>query len=207
MQSASYERFAGVFAILAGVAGFLYSLAFIVIARSSPQLGGLVSALFLALGGLLTTAVVVAVYSRLRATDESFALWALVLGIIGAGGSAVHGGYDLANAINAPDTIPAALANLPSQLDPRGLLTFGVAGLGILVVSWLIVRGGQFPKNLGYLGYLLGILLVVIYLARLIILDPTNPLVVAAVLPTGFIINPVWYIWLGLTLQRGQKGA
>lgn len=205
MKSASFERFAGLLAILAGISGFLYSVSFIGIARSNPQLGGLLSALFLMLGGLLASAVVVALYERLRATDESFALWALVLGVIGAAGSAIHGGYDLANAVNVPESNAAALANLPSQTDPRGLLTFGVAGLGILVVSWLIVRGGQFPRNLGLLGYLLGILLLVIYLARLIILDPTNPLVVAAVLPTGFILNPLWYLWLGLTLRRQES--
>jgi hypothetical protein len=206
MKSPTYERFAGLLAILAGISGFLYAVAFVVIARSNPQLGGLLSALFLMLGGLLTSAFIVALYQRLRETDESFALWALALGLIGAAGSAIHGGYDLANAINMPDSIPANLANLPSQVDPRGLLTFGVAGLGILVVSWLMARGGQFPRNLCYLGYVLGILLVVIYLARLFILDPTNPLVVAAVLPTGFVINPLWYIWLGLALRRAKGG-
>jgi hypothetical protein len=205
MKSASFERFAGLLAILAGISGFLYSVSFIVIARSNPQLGGLLSALFLMLGGLLASAVVVALYERLRATDESFALWVLVLGVIGAAGSAIHGGYDLANAINVPESNAAALANLPSQVDPRGLLTFGVAGLGILIASGLIVRSGQFPRNLGLLGYLLGFLLVVIYLARLIILDPTNPLVVAAVLPTGFILNPLWYLWLGFTLRRQES--
>jgi hypothetical protein len=193
MKSASFERFAGLLAILAGISGFLYSL------------GGLLSALFLMLGGLLASAIAVALYERLRATDESFALWALALGVIGAAGSAIHGGYDLANAINVPESNAAALANLPNQVDPRGLLTFGVAGLGILVASGLIVRSGQFPRNLGLLGYLLGFLLVIIYLARLIILDPTNPLVVAAVLPTGFILNPLWYLWLGLTLRRGES--
>jgi hypothetical protein len=39
MRSASFERFAGLLAILAGVSGFLYSVSFIVIARSNPQLG------------------------------------------------------------------------------------------------------------------------------------------------------------------------
>jgi hypothetical protein len=204
MKSASFERFAGLLAILAAISSFLYSVSFIVIARSNPQLGGLLSALFLMTGGLLGSAVVVALYERLRATDESFALWVLVLGVIGAAGSAIHGGYDLANAINVPESNAAALGNLPSQVDPRGLLTFGIAGLSILIASGLIVRGGQFPHNLGLLGYLLGFLFIVIYLARLIILDPTNPLVVATVLPTGFVLNPLWYLWLGFTLRRGE---
>ncbi len=44
MNSTSFERFAGLCAILAGVVGFLYSVAFIVIARSAPRLGNLLNA-------------------------------------------------------------------------------------------------------------------------------------------------------------------
>jgi len=204
MKSASYERFASLCAVLAGIAGFLYAVAFIVIARSNAQLGSLLSELFLMLGGLLTSVVIVAMYQRLRTTDESFALWALVLGVGNAFGAILHGGYDLANAINVPESIPTNLANLPSQVDPRGLLTFGAAGMAIFIASWLIVRGGQFPKNLGYLGYALAILLVILYLGRLIILEATNPIIVIPALLTGFILNPVWYIWLGLSLGKGQ---
>jgi hypothetical protein len=42
----------------------------------------LLSGLFLMLGGLLSTAVLVAVYDRLRETDASFALWALLNGFL-----------------------------------------------------------------------------------------------------------------------------
>ncbi|MBI3762623.1 MAG: hypothetical protein HY260_12300 [Chloroflexi bacterium] len=205
MQSKSFEKFAGVCGILAGIVGFLYSVAFIVIQRRAPNLGGLLAALFLALAGLLTTAVVIGVYNRLRETDAAFALWALVLGLAGALGSLMHGGYDLGNAINVPESIPANLANLPSQVDPRGLLTFGAAGLAVFVVAWLIGKGDQFPKGLGYLGYLLSILLVVIYLGRLIVLNAASPLIVIPAVLTGFLINPAWNIWLGLSLWRGHN--
>ncbi len=204
MKSTSFEKFAGLCAILAGLIGFLYSLAFIVISRSAPAAGGLLSALFLMLGGLLATAALAGVYQRLRETDAAFALWALLLGLTGAIGSTIHGGYDLANAINPPDASVSSLANLPNPIDPRGLLTFGVAGIALFVVAWLIGRGGQFPKGLGSLGYLLAILLVVVYLGRLIVLDATSLVIVAPALLAGFLVNPIWYIWLGLTLWRGQ---
>ena len=193
-RSASFERFAGVCAALAGVSGFLYAVAFVVL--QDPLLSGL----FLMTSGLLTSAALLAVYERLRETDASFALLALVLGLAGALGSAVHGGYDLANAINPPSNLP----DLPNPVDPRGLLTFGVAGAALLVFSWLIGRGGRLPRGLGYLGYASAVLLLVLYLGRLIFLDPTNPVILAPALLNGFLINPFFYLWLALALLRGH---
>jgi len=192
-RSAPFERFAGACAILAGISGFLYAVAFVVLQSA------LFSGLFLMLTGLFTTAALVAVYERLRATDASFALLALLLGVAGALGSAVHGGYDLANVINPPPSMP----DLPNPVDPRGLLTFGVAGTALLVVAWLISRGGQFPKGLGYLGYASAVLLLALYLGRLIVLDPTSPVILVPALLNGFLASPIFYVWLGLALLRG----
>jgi hypothetical protein len=202
MRSSSFERFAGLLAILAGIAIFLYSVAFIIISRSAPGTGALLSAVFLLLSGLLSTAPLVAVYYRLRETDGPFALWALLLTLAGALGSAIHGGYDLANIINPPG---ADVPSLPSAIDPRGLLTFGVAGVGLFVVAWLITRGGQLPRGLSYVVYVLAVLLVVLYLGRLIVLNPVSPVILVPALLAGFIFNPVWYVWLGLALSRNQK--
>ncbi len=63
-----------------------------------------------------------------------------------------------------------------------------------------------FPRGLSYLGYLLGVLLVVIYLVRFIVLDPNkSPLILIALALTGFIVNPAWYAWVGLVLLRGRR--
>ena len=204
--SATFNRFAGTCAVLAGVAGFLYAVAFIglVLSGASTELGfGLASALLL-LGSLLGAAGLTALYSRLRAVDAGFAFLALSLGVGGAFGAAVHGGFDLANVLHAPpEAANAALDGLPNYVDPRGLLTFGAAGLGLLVASSLIVRSESLPTRLGQLGYLAGALLIIVYLARLIILTPTNPLVAAPAALAGFIVNPAWFIWLGMVLRRG----
>jgi hypothetical protein len=193
-RSASFERFAGVCAVLAGVSGFLYAVAFVVLQDE------LLSGLFLMLVGLLTSVALLAVYERLRETDASFALLALVLGIAGSLGSAVHGGYDLANAINPPASMP----DLPNPVDPRGLLTFGVAGAALFVVGWLIGRGGRLPRGLGYLAYTSAVLLLVLYLGRLIVIETTNPVILVPALLNGFLVNPLFYILLGLTLLRGR---
>jgi hypothetical protein len=193
--------------MLAGVVGFLYAVAFIIISRNAPELGGLLSALFLLLGGLLSTAGLLAVYYRLRETEAVFAQWGLLLTLVGAIGSAIHGGYDLANALHPPASDLGALADLPSQVDPRGLLTFGVTGLGMLVIAWLMGRSGEFPRVLSYLGYVLAVLLLVLYLGRLIVLQATSPIIVVPALLAGFLVNPIWYIWVGLVLWRAQQPA
>lgn len=207
MHSTSFDRFAGLCAMLAGVVGFLYAVAFIIISRNAPELGGLLSALFLLLGGLLSTAGLLAVYYRLRETEAVFAQWGLLLTLVGAIGSAIHGGYDLANALHPPASDLGALADLPSQVDPRGLLTFGVTGLGMLVIAWLMGRSGEFPRVLSYLGYVLAVLLLVLYLGRLIVLQATSPIIVVPALLAGFLVNPIWYIWVGLVLWRAQRPA
>jgi hypothetical protein len=203
MNTTSFEGLAGLCAILAGLGGLLYSLSFLVLKDAT-----LLIALFLMLGGILTTAVMTGLYQRLREVDAAFALWGFVLGVTGALGAAIHGAYDLANAINPPKADVLAANNLPSQLDPRGLMTFGVAGLGVFVLAWLMGRSRAFPMGLSYVGMLLGVLSVVIYLVRLIILDPSaSPLIPIALGLTGFLVNPAWYIWLGLTLLRAPAPA
>jgi len=191
----SFEKFAGWSAILAGISGFLYSISFIVL-RSE-----LLSALFLMLGGLFSTAALTALYQRVRETESGFALFGFLLGISGVLGSAIHGGYNLANAIHPPS---ADIAGLPSAIDPRGLLTFGVAGLALFILSWLMTQQSGFPKRLAYLGYLSATLMIVLYLGRLIILDATSLVIVVPALLEGFIVNPLWYLWLGRTLARGR---
>ena len=95
--------------------------------------------------------------------------------------------------------------SLPNAIDPRDLLTFGVAGLGLFFIAWLVGLSRLFPQALSYLGYILAVLLVILYLGRLIILDPTNLLIVVPVLLSGFVVNPIWYIWLGIVLFRGRR--
>jgi hypothetical protein len=46
------------------------------------------------------------------------------------------------------------------------------------------------------------VLLNIIYLGRLIILDATSLVIVIPALLTGFIVNPLWYLWLGMQLRR-----
>ena len=196
--SGTYERFAGLCAILAGVGNLLYGVSFVVLKS------GVLSSLFLMLGGLISTVVLVALYGRLREVDRSFARLGLVLTLVGAFGATIHGGYDFANALN-PSALYTSLAGLPSFVDPRGLLTFGVTGLGLIAIAWLMGRSKDFPRALSYLGYLLAILVLALYLGRVFIYNPANPALLVPALLGGFIASPLWYIWLGIVLWRNKR--
>ena len=52
------------------------------------------------------------------------------------------------------------------------------------------------------LGIAVGALLIVVYLARLIILTPTNLLVAVPAAATGLVLSPLFYILLGIELRR-----
>jgi hypothetical protein len=143
-----------------------------------------------------------ALYRRLRDVDAGFALVGFMFGFAGALGSTIHGAYDLANVLHPPTALPG---DLPSAVDPRGVLTFGLSGLAVLVIARLMSRGGGFPERLALLGYVSGVLLVLIYLGRLVVLDPASPLLLGPAALEGFIVNPIWYVWVGMTLWRGAR--
>src|ERR1700693_1585143 len=146
----AYERVAGAAAIAAGIGGIVYSIAFLggVVEGKAPDLGLQVASVALMVGGFLSVLVLVALYRRLLASAPAVGLLGLVLVAVGATGAMVHGGYDLANALNPPLNDVLAAAQLPSPVDPRGLLTFGISGLGLLVLAWQSRRSGTLPANL-----------------------------------------------------------
>jgi len=200
----TFEPWAGLAAILAGIGGVIYSVAFLggVVLGANPTLGMLVASIALMVGGVLSLFVLVAIYRRLLPVSPGVALLGLTLALMGALGSVLHGGFDLANVVNPPAADVLTEAGLPSPVDPRGLLTFGMSGLGLLVLAAQARRTGALSNRVATLGVILGILLVIVYLGRLIVLVPTNPLVAIPAGLTGVIVAPVFYVWLGLELRR-----
>ncbi len=188
MKLYSFQKKIALSSLAAGVSWFLYAY-FFVIARDP-----LVSSLFLTLAGLTSAEVFVGLFIKLRGVDEGWALIALLFGVVGAVGTAIHGGYDLAVALH-PST--AMTFDLPNQVDPRGLLAFGVTGLAILKYSYLSWIGKKFSQNLSLLGFVSGALLIIIYLGRLIVVNPAEPILKYPILIEGFIVNPLWYLWIG----------
>lgn len=202
--SSGFQRFAGACAIGVGIGGIAYSIVFVLLVRTgNASLEAFTWALLL-LGGLLTTAVLSALYRRLTGVEPGVALWALLLGTSGALGSIVHAGFDLARLMRpSGKEAERVTAQLPNAIDPYGLLTFALAGLAILLFGWLIRRDPALPRGLGTLGVIAGILLILVYLGRFFIFDPSNPALLAIAAIAGVVANPAWFIWLGRTLRRG----
>lgn len=186
-----YRRFAAGAALLSAAAALVYAIAFVVLRNEG------VAAMMLTTGGLLSAAALFGLYGRIRAGDVGFAELGLVLGLAGTLGAAIHGGYDLANVLNPP----AAGPDLPHAVDPRGFLTFGVSGLGILALSEASLETTGWPRALSILGFVLGATLIVVYLGRLIVLDATSPVILVPA-AAGFFLGPAWYGWLGRELLR-----
>jgi hypothetical protein len=201
MRTTAFDRFGGMSAILLGIGGLIYAILFAFVVAGSPSWVTGLWLTFLLVGGLLTTVVTVALYQRLRETDEGVALWALLLGFAAAIGGMVHAGFQLVSLTNPISGITTIGQRTPT--DPVGILRFGLAGVTLLILGWLIVRGAQFPRSLGYLAYFGGALLVFIYIGRLFdFITPVDKITLIPPFLYGFIVHPVFYVWLGRELLR-----
>ncbi len=201
--SAMYERFAGIAALIVALGGIGYSIAFVVLLQNGSKLAARLTALFLLIGGLLATAVLVAVYERVRVADRTFALWGVLLAVAGSIGSAVHGGFDLAVLSKGAGRVRVPF----NPVDPRGLMTFGVTAIGVFVLSWLILRGGALPRGLGYLGMASAVLSAILYAGRLVVVNPKAPGMLLVAVLAGFIVTPAWFVWLGTQLLGGAAAV
>jgi hypothetical protein len=198
-MTASFQRFAGYCAIATGIGGFVYSVAFVLLSRANANLGIGLSWLILLIGSLLAMPVLVALYEHLEEIEPPAGLLALLFAVLGFLGAIMHSGYEIANTVHLGSS-PSS--NLASQVDPRGLLTFGVTGLGLLLFGWLMGKSPRYSSALSRLGMLAGVLMIVVYLARLTIYSPTNPLVLLGAGLTGFIVSPLFFVLLGRSLLR-----
>jgi hypothetical protein len=44
-----------------------------------------------------------------------------------------------------------------------------------------------------------------VYVGRLVILNPKSPGLLTAAVIVGFLVNPIWFGWLGLVLRRTSR--
>lgn len=196
MRVSSFDRYAGWLSILAGVTGIGYAVAFVVLKDARLQ------AVFLTLAPLLAVAGLVAVFERVREIEPGYATLALALGAFGSLAASTHGAYDLANVLHP--MLSDRLPDLPFPVDPRGYGTFGLTGIALALLSTLARRTSEIPSWVGPLGLVLGLFLVITWLARLIVLDATSMLVLGPALVSG-LLSPIFFLLLGAWLLGWRR--
>jgi hypothetical protein len=197
-MSSSFARLAGGSAIVSGIAALAYSVTFAIVVQNGDRWAQWTSTLQLVVGALAAFPVVTGLYLRVRVADDGFALLALAVGLVGAAGTLLHGTFDLGVLANEP----AQGFDYPSPTDPRGFATFLLAGATLALFSCLLGRTGA-AQGLVRLGYVTAVLLAWVWLGRLTALDPKEPWVAPAVIGSGFIGVPLWYVWVGRTIFVG----
>jgi hypothetical protein len=86
-----------------------------------------------------------------------------------------------------------------SPTDPRGLATFGLAGLWALTLGLEAVAGnGALPRNLGWLAIVSGIDLIVLYVATV---AQAESLILVSGGLASVILVPAFWIWTGRVLR------
>lgn len=188
-----------------GVLSLAYAFSFNVLEYTTPLTGRIVSSLCLLIIGLLLVPLGLGLYLHMQKLSPEFSLLGLLITVVAATGSLMHAGYDLANAINVPYQTSAALANLPNQTDPRGLAVFGLSSLAIALWSWLLSQDKSMPAGLSKLGYGASATMLLIYILRLFIVYVDTPLMQFPLLVAGFLLTPIWYLWLGVNLSKPSK--
>lgn len=190
MSKDPFDKFGALSAMVVGGLSILYAIFFLFISKASTEIGVTGAWIILTVSGLFSSAAYVALYNRLKTNSQGFALWALLLGVGASLTTMVHGGYQVFRLGEA--------ATL-SETDPNGLAAFGIVGVVALVFGWLIVRGGGFNRNLGYLGIVNAVLLIVLYGATA---AGSTPLILLSGGLTSVILGPIWWIWVGRELQK-----
>jgi hypothetical protein len=165
----------------------------------------------LMLSGLVVGPAVVAVARRFAGRAPSALSWVTILGVIGGLATAAHGltgllGVDeLAHKYDAGDAATRAAVAVahasPSQVDPRGLATFLVAGIVALVLG-LTIRGTD--RRLGLLGVVLGVDMAALFVATAV---GIGPLVLLTGGLASVVLGPIWWLALARLLWRPEPGA
>ena len=161
----NFQRFGSTSAILTGLLSLAYAVFFLFLSRASEYIGLLGSWVIWG-DRIFAAAAYVALYQRFKEREAGFALYALLLSTMSAFAMLQHGAFEAIDIFRrgAVDTALGA----PSQVDPAGLATFGVIGVGAFLWGWLILRTNLLPRNLGYVGILNGGLLVVLFFATIV---------------------------------------
>ena len=226
MDDRTFERMGALAAALVAALSLLYAVAYLVVTPAaqrasdvdgyyrsylSDPTGSRIASTCLALSGLLVGLAVVALARRIAADAHAAVSWAAIVGVVAGFGTAAHGlaallgENELAHkyATGDPTTRAAVVVAHagPSQVDPRGLATFCAAGLTVFVLG-AALRGRE--QRLGLLGMVLGVDMVVLFLATA---TGISPLILLTGGLASVVLGPIWWISVARLLSRPASVA
>jgi hypothetical protein len=188
----AFSRRAGIQAYLIAAFSLVYAVVFLGFVRNHPentQAAALASAL-IAGGGLAATIATASAAARVGGDAR---WWLTAIGVGYGLLSAAHGTFE-AIAIEQSVVLPAI-----SPTDPRGLATFGLAGLWAFTLGLETVAGnGTLPRLLGWLAIVAGLDLIVLFFATV---ASYEGLILVSGGLASVILVPAFWIWTGRLLR------
>jgi hypothetical protein len=188
----AFSRRAGFQAYLIAAFSLVYAVVFLGFVRNHPentQAAALAWAL-IAGAGLAATITTTSAASRIGGDAR---WWLTAIGVGYGLLSAAHGTFE-AIAIEQNVILPAI-----SPTDPRGLATFGLAGLWAFTLGLETVAGnGVLPRNLGWLAIVAGFDLIVLFFATVAAYEG---LILVSGGLASVILVPAFWIWTGRVLR------
>lgn len=189
----SFVRFGGLAAILLALTSWAAVFAYAALVDpEDPRLGLQLFRFLYALIAFWALFAIVAVYYRVRAAGEAWALFATLVGIAASVGTMVAAMYEVANLRQTPPFTGVTPA------DPLGVMSFGLTGLWFLIANLLLWRTNT-PRVLMVLGFVAAADLFAGFVASL---SENGGMVYLAALFAGAIGGPVYWLWLGRQLRR-----
>ena len=204
MKGISFTRLSGFLAAFVGLGGLAYGILFGLIVKGTSE--NVLRAWFVLaiLGGVAVTGLFVTLYERLRPTDPSVALWAVLLGVAAGLGQMLNASVALGYHLNL--TPPSGSSEVTP--DPLGILRFGVNGLALLLFGVIMTRDRAFPRTLGFLALSGGVLLVVSYVGRLSgFITPGTRVTLLPPFLYGLVVHPLLFLGLARHLLKPLSPA
>src|SRR5919198_3822301 len=188
----AFSRRAGFQAYLIAAFSLVYAAVYLGFVRNHPenvQAAALASAL-IAGGGLAATIATTSTAARIGGDAR---WWLTALGV----------GYGLLSAAHGTLAAIAAEQGVAttdlSPTDPRGLATFGLAGLWALTLGLETIAGnGTLPRSLGWLAIVAGLDLIVLFIATV---GAVEGLILVSGGLASVILVPAFWIWTGRLLR------
>jgi len=187
MADAMFRRAASWCAFGIAALSLLYAVVYLGLVRPDPTntTASVLANGFIGLSGVLATFAAIAVGDKVGGAAGR---WLRVVGVGWALLAAAHGVF---SAVSDAQGLPTGDL---SATDPRGLATFGLAGLWSIVLGLAIRSGTSFPRGLGIVALINGVDLLVLFLA-------TATGIGTLVLGTGglasVILGPLQWVWIG----------